>query len=200
MPSDRETGEVFDLPKARAPSAAKQAIADARAPEPAKPEVYTVPASFAEAVRLMVNRPLLADKHRMFNLSQRALRDGAHPDILRFEEVFTRRMAKLGIPVFAHCVVRTPAEQLKLYRGGQSKDSPADGMWPHKGCAVDLVHATRAWNLSSKEWLVLGHVGKEAAKSAGIAIEWGGDWKFYDPAHWQLAGWKNLMEGYPWPK
>lgn len=203
MPSDPETGEVFDLPRAPAPSAAKEAVANARAVGPVQPDVYTAPADFAGAVRLMVNRPLLADKHRMWNLAQRANREGAHPDILEFEKRMVRRMGKeLGIPMFAHCVVRSMQQQAKEYDEGDSKAKP--GQSPHNyGCAIDLIHATRAWKLSEKEWLVIGHVGQEIVKTAGLALvslAWGGDWKFYDPAHWEVRDWQMVKEQYPWPK
>lgn len=200
MPSDPETGEVFDLPKARAPSVAQEAIANARARPEAKAEDWTVPATFAEAVKRMANRPFLLDRHRQFEQDQRATRQGAHPDILEFERVMKRRMAKLGIPVFAHCVIRTDEEQQKLFDEGRSKARPGQGPHPY-GMAIDLIHSTRGWNLSHKEWLVLGHVGKEVIKTSGlriVSLAWGGDWKFYDPAHWEIEDWQMLRSDYPW--
>lgn len=136
----------------------------------------------------------------------RAVRDGAHPDILEFEKRFIKRMTAIGIPMFAHSMVRDAAAQQHLVDTGVSRDSPKDGIWPHKGCAVDLVHSVRAWSLTDEEWRLIGHIGKETAHSAGIKIEWGGDWSSdpeklgWDPAHWQLAGWRMLMGGFPWPK
>ena len=59
--------------------------------------------------------------------------------------------------------------------------------------AVDIIHATRGWNLTKKEWDVVGAIGKELARKRNIDIEWGGDWKFYDPAHWQIKSWKTLL-------
>lgn len=137
-------------------------------------------------------------KHQQQHL--RANRKGAHPDILEFEKVFIKRTKALGIPMWAFCVIRTPQEQADLYDDGYSKDSPEDGIWPHKAGAVDLVHGVRLWNLDRKEWAVLGHIGKEVANAKGIKVEWGGDWKFYDPAHWQLGEWRRAAHHYPWPE
>lgn len=126
----------------------------------------------------------------------RALRDGAHEDILLFEAAFQRRMSKLGIPMFAHCVWRSHAEQDRLKAAGRSKASA--GQSAHNfGCAIDYVHSTKAWGLSEKEWLMVGHIGKEVANSLGINIVWGGDWKFYDPAHWELANWREQAKVRP---
>lgn len=203
MPHDPKTGEVFDLPPAIAPSAAQEAIGNARKRLSRKADDYTAAATFADAVRLMTNRPVLQDKHRMHNLSLRANRAGAHPDILEFEKRMLRRMGKdLGIPMFAHCVVRSMRQQQIEFDEGDSKAQA--GQSPHNyGCAIDLIHATRAWKLSEKEWLVIGHIGKEIVKQAGLAIvslAWGGDWKFYDPAHWEIADWETVKGQYPWPK
>lgn len=200
MPSDPETGEVFDLPPAKAPSAAQQAIGDARKRAPSQAEDWAVPETFAQAVGKMINRPFLADKHRVWNQQQRAVRDGAHPDILEFERVMVRRMGKMGIPVFAHCVVRSMEQQAKEFAQGDSKAKPGQSAHNY-GCAIDLVHSTRAWNLSEKEWLVIGHIGKEVIKQSGLAIvslAWGGDWKFYDPAHWEIQDWELVKGQYPW--
>jgi hypothetical protein len=66
---------------------------------------------------------------------------------------------------------------------------------------VDIIHASRAWNLTKKEWDVLGSIGKEIARKRNLKMEWGGDWdgregrpKFYDPAHWQIKNWRDLLD------
>lgn len=156
-----------------------------------------------EALRGMADRPFLGSvKHQEYQW--RAVRDGAHPDLLEFERVFLRQMAKQGIPMYAHSMVRSANEQRALFDRGASRDSPRDGIWPHKGCAVDLVHSVFHWNLTPEQWLLVGHIGKDAARLAKVKVEWGGDWKKpgeklgWDPAHWQLAGWRMLMGGFPW--
>lgn len=122
----------------------------------------------------------------------RADRVGAHPDILDFERLLIRRMRRLNVPMFAHCVMRNEEEQAVLRSRGHSRAGP--GQSPHQhGFAVDIVHGMKAWDLDRKTWALVGHIGKEVAAQAGIHVEWGGDWEFYDPAHWQLTNWKQLV-------
>lgn len=135
----------------------------------------------------------------------RAKREGAHPDILEFEKRMRRRMAKLGVPVFAHCVVRSLEQQAIEFAQGDSKVR----FGAHNvGCAIDLVHGTKAWGLTDRQWDLVGHVGKEVISQAGLALvnfRWGGpdgpgdkfDW---DPAHWEIDGWKMLQDKFPWPE
>lgn len=166
---------------------------------------------FSEALRGMVNREFLASEKHVHQ-HRRAIRAGAHPAILEFEKAFTRRMAKLGVPMHASEVYRTPERQNDLYALGNSKAKA--GQSPHQfGLAVDLIHSVKGWNLDERQWKLIGHVGKEVAKkvrfgyldakgeyhTAHVEFEWGGDFQsIYDPAHWQLVDWKQLRAKYPW--
>lgn len=128
----------------------------------------------------------------------KANRVGAHPDIVAFEKKFIAKLVKLDIPVYAHNMVRTPAEQEGMWVRGVSRIR-GHQPYSHKGCAVDIVHSIHHWNISEGSWKMLGFIGKELAKQNGIEIDWGGDWKdFYDPAHWQLSQWKTLIKGFPY--
>lgn len=144
----------------------------------------------------MVDRPFL-ERTVWHDQQMRALRDGAHPDILEFERRFVARMAKKhGVPLFAHNMVRDMAEQNRLFVQGVTKAK--GGKSPHNwGCAVDIVHSVKAWNLERDSWTMLGHIGKELATQMGVKLVWGGDWSFYDPAHWELAEWRKLAGGFP---
>lgn len=147
----------------------------------------------------LVDREFLATQ-KWKDQQKRALRDGAHPKVLKYTDAVIRRFKRIGIPMFAHCIVRTPEEQMRLYAAGKSKDSPDDGVYPHRGCAVDIIHSTKGWNLNKEEWALIGHLGQEVSDQMGLGMEWGGSWhSFYDPAHWQLRKWRMLMEEYPWP-
>lgn len=163
--------------------------------------------TFSAALRGMVNRDFLASEKHVHQ-HRRAIRAGAHPAILEFEKVFIRRMAKQGVPFHASEVYRTPDRQNELFKLGNSKAKA--GQSPHQfGLAVDLIHSVNGWALDERQWALVGHIGKEAARSCGLLepdkprkgggpyIEWGGDWSFYDPAHWQVKGWKALIGGYP---
>ena len=116
-------------------------------------------------------------------------------------------MAALGVPMFAFQVVRTAEQQRQMVWDGVSRDSPDDGLWPHKGCAVDVIHSGKGWGLTDQQWLIVGHVGKELAQSLGIKVVWGGDFKpvkasglGWDPAHWELLDWKAEAHQFPFPK
>lgn len=112
----------------------------------------------------------------------------AHADLLEFERLLIKRLAKLGVPMFAPEVWRSKERQDELYVLGHSKAKA--GQSPHQhGMAVDIVHGQLGWNLSPKQWAVIGHIGKELAAAKGWKIQWGGDWKFYDPAHWEIKDW-----------
>lgn len=129
----------------------------------------------------------------------RANRVGAHPLILEFSDKLVKRGAGLGIPLFPHCIVRTRDEQASLYVRGQSMDSPDDGLWPHRFGAVDIVHGVLGWMDKPKiehAWDIIGHLGKEVALSMDIKITWGGDWSFYDPAHFELTNWREIARQY----
>lgn len=121
----------------------------------------------------------------------RADRVGAHPDIVRFEKAMRKAMAKIYVPVFAHNMVRDAAHQNALYVQGVSLAKAGES--PHNyGLAVDIIHSTKAWDMTREQWEIFGHVGKEVAKRQGLAIVWGGDWaRFWDPAHWEMEQWRT---------
>jgi len=132
----------------------------------------------------------------------RAMRIGAHPQIIDFTRYFVAKMKKLNIPVHASEIIRTPQRQKQLYEDGFSKAVGAKAPHPY-GCAVDIIHSRKGWNLSQKQWELIGKLGKELAIQRGIAITWGGDWPplkekvGWDPAHWQLTHWRQEMTGFP---
>lgn len=117
----------------------------------------------------------------------------SHPDILEFERRFRKELQRRGIPMFAFEFYRSGERQDELKQQGRSKAGA--GSSPHNyGCAVDIVHYPRFWDLTPKQWAVIGAIGKEVARKANIPISWGGEWNFYDPAHWELADWRLHRE------
>lgn len=124
--------------------------------------------------------------------------------ILLFEKKFQVRMRKLGVPMFAHCVLRSHAEQIRRYAEGNSKARAGES--PHEyGLAIDLIHSIEAWQLPAESWALIGHVGKEVAAQNGLKLVWGGDWKKpgstdligWDPAHWEVKDWRNYVPEFP---
>lgn len=143
------------------------------------------------ALRAIVNRPFL-ETPKWRQQQWTANREGADEAILAFEKRMIKEMAALGVPMFAHNMVRTPQEQRAVYVQGHSNH---DGTKPyaHRKHAVDIVHSVFAWGMTRDQWAVIGHVGKECGRRLGIELVWGGDWKRpYDPAHWEIAGWRDL--------
>lgn len=161
---------------------------EAMAPTPAQ---ATAPKPGIDAALRGLMAPQFLDSERFQEQQWRANRKGAHPSIVLFEKALILDCARLGIPMFAHNMVRTEAEQNALYVKGVTKAKGLDGPHTH-GMAVDIVHSTKAWELTDVQWAAIGHLGKERAKQANIRITWGGDWKFYDPAHWELTDWRKL--------
>jgi hypothetical protein len=153
----------------------------------------------ASGLKALVDTPRLLSV-RLQEQRQQARRVGAHPDILEFERRFIRRLQhRHGIPMYGHNMVRSKMEQAALYVQGVTKAQYGES--PHNwGCAVDIVHSVFAWDLQEQSWAMLGHIGKEVAKQAGIKVVWGGDWSFYDPAHWELSNWREIRGDFPeWP-
>lgn len=148
--------------------------------------------SLSNALRAIQDRTFLKTP-KYTDQQGRAVREGAHPDILEFERRLVTKMRKQFVPLFCNSCVRGTHEQDALLARGVSK--AAGGQSPHNyGMAVDIIHGVKGWNIPKASWTLLGHVGKEISIQSGIAVTWGGDWKFYDPAHWELKEWKRLIQ------
>lgn len=134
----------------------------------------------------------------------RAMRIGVHHDVLRFGNIFVGRMAALGVPFFPAEYLRSNERQQQLYKDGFSKAPAGKGPHPY-GLAVDLVHSTKGWTLTQKQWEFVGHIGKQLVIDYALGVDWGGDWPplkdkvGWDPAHWQKRKWKQEMTDYPFP-
>lgn len=156
--------------------------------------IAAVGPGFDDALRAMQDRAFM--RSQTYQAQQwRALRSGVHPWIAEFDKAYVKELGELGVPMWAHCIVRTPEQQAKEVAEGNSK--LRDGPHMH-GLAGDWVHGVKAWNLTKKQWALCGHVGKEICRKRGLDLEWGGDWRDpWDPAHWQVKGWRQLVKGYP---
>lgn len=170
-------------------------------PEGYYPGEVVIHETYVDARREMVDRDATVSR-RYQEQQWRALRLGAHPLIIDFTVMFIAKMKKLNIPMFCSEMVRTAERQKQLYEQGLSKAVGAKAPHPY-GCAADIVHGVHGWNLSKKQWELIGELGKELAIQRGIAIVWGGDWPpivekvGWDPAHWQLKHWRQEMTGFP---
>lgn len=131
---------------------------------------------------------------------RRANEFGAHPDIIEFNRCMRITCARSAIPVFSHCTIRTLEQQLKEFNEGDSKVR----FGAHNvGMATDIIHSTLGWNMTKESWLLIGHIGRELIQAKGlclVSLAWGGDWKFYDPAHWEVRDWRDFQKGFPWKR
>lgn len=122
----------------------------------------------------------------------------------RIAEFSARLIEKLRrdlyVPMYVHCAYRTKAEQDRAFVQGNSKLKWPTAAHP-QGAAVDIIHSKYSWDLTRNEWNVIGQIGKEVHRRHNNSLHpddkyqivWGGDWKFYDPAHWEIQGWqKNI--------
>lgn len=152
------------------------------------------PVDYRKALSAIADRDFIhSDKY--LEQQWRARRVGAHHDILLFEAKLVKKLRQIDVPAFAHCVWRTPQEQHDAFVRGVTKARPGESPHNH-GCAVDIIHGTRAWGISKMSWAIIGHLGKEIARQNGLKLTWGGDWSFYDPAHWELTDWRNQKRTY----
>lgn len=118
-----------------------------------------------------------------------------HPQIVEFWKAMHKECSARRIPIKAFEFLRTRERQDELHAQGRS--NARAGQSPHQyGLAVDIISATKGWDLSKKQWDVIGSIGKEIARKRNIKLEWGGDWEFWDPAHWQIADWKKYRTAY----
>lgn len=116
---------------------------------------------------------------------------GSHDYIVRFGRRLCQTLQARGLPFFPIEWIRDAARQNQLKKEGRSLAS--FGSSPHNfGMAVDIVHFGKYWDCTPKEWAVIGLIGKEVARKLEIKVTWGGDWSFYDPAHWELTDWRSL--------
>lgn len=129
----------------------------------------------------------------------RANWSGVDPRIQLHAARLIEALQRCGIPAFVHCAMRTKAEQDAAFAAGHSKLQ-----WPRAahcvGGAVDIVHGVFAWDLSPMEWALIGKLGLDLhnrlmlglPEARRYGIVWGGNWSFYDPAHWELSDWQRL--------
>lgn len=153
--------------------------------------IARLPADHQAAAQRLVDRDVVNSSAYLRRASLTRWQ-GLHPDILDFQRAFIAAAQKRGLPILLVSALRTDAEQNALFEKGVTKARA--GQSPHNhGMAVDIVHYNRLWNLTEREWAVLGLIGKEVARKRHIKVTWGGDWKFYDPAHWEIEGWSTSV-------
>ena len=123
--------------------------------------------------------------------------NGVHPDLVKV----VKRAIELSSQDFSVLYgVRTAEEQNSIYQQGRTKPGKivtykdgyskksnhqvrGDGL----GYAVDLIPYPVDWNDWGKFESIDSAI-QEAANELGIVVQWGGNWKMRDGAHWELVG------------
>lgn len=139
----------------------------------------------------------------MAKLSQRSLNNlkGVHPNLIK---LITEAIKDTPVDFTVVAGVRTQAEQQALYAQGRTKPGKivtnADGVRNksnHQPKADGYGHAVDLYpfyngsvqvndpQVLAKLKIISLHI-KSKASLLGIPVQWGGDWKFVDPPHFEL--------------
>lgn len=126
--------------------------------------------------------------------------DWAHcdPRLAVWSSMVIHMALKRQIPLYVHAALRDKATQDAHKKNGTSKVAYPNSAH-NIGEAVDIVHGVLHWDMTPQEWRLIGVLGRLALdrlnaslkKENKLALNWGGDWKFYDPAHWEVADYRT---------
>lgn len=148
-----------------------------------------LPADYqAAAIRLVDKQVMQGPRYR-----DRVIFDhtGLRPEMVDFANALLKEFKRRSMPMIVSCGFRGETAQNKAFREGHSK--ARFGQSAHNfGMAIDVIHMVHGWNMTRKEWAVIGHIGYEVARKRNLKLQWGGEWDFYDPAHWEMKEWKLL--------
>lgn len=135
------------------------------------------------------------------------------PRLMTWAARFVEALRRRGIPLYVHRAFRTKEQQQEAVAKGASR-----AVWPRAphclGKAVDIVHGSFHWRMTTQEWAFLHKVGldvlrrynAELPKAMRLNLVWGGDWdgdgdihdqRLYDPAHWEVAEWRDDVRALP---
>lgn len=122
-----------------------------------------------------------------------------HPDVRPLAAAFLQEAAAAGLDPRVQEAFRSKDRQDQLYAQGRTAPGAVvtkarGGQSNHNyGVAFDVVPGAllgaKNWDPENPAWAKLGEIGKKHG------LEWGGDWKFTDRPHFQMAGanWRQLQ-------
>lgn len=133
-----------------------------------------------------------------------------HCYLRRFYMAYTKTLCALRIPVYGVWAFRTYDQQQRIYDAGHGAQ-PGNSAHNYRA-AFDLVHAYRLWEgMEPEQWQVFTAIGQAVANKMPRErqylrgdvsnpenyheLEIEGGYRFrsrYDPAHWQLKGWRKM--------
>lgn len=118
-------------------------------------------------------------------------------------EQIIKRMEKAGYPSRIFIAYRSADQQNKEFAEGDSKARAYQS--PHQFYeAVDIIHKTRAWNVSQDYWDTLASIVRVVEREYNIDLVHGYDWG-WDSAHIEIALWRQVPKrqlakvGYHYP-
>lgn len=143
-----------------------------------------------------------------FNAGGNVLRYDARADWFGVDErlrgfagVFLHVMQKRDVPFYVHTAFRGQRAQDAAQANRLSHKRWPNG--PHnKGAAIDVIHGRYHWDLTRREWSIVGDIGKQIwsdmmdrlPPDRRCDLVWGGDWRNpWDPAHWELGHYRSLI-------
>jgi len=107
--------------------------------------------------------------------------EGVHPDLVK---VVKRAIKLTPVDFVVTEGLRTLARQKELFAAGASKTMNSRHLTGHAVDLAPVVGSTVRW-----DWPLFHQLApavKQAAQELGIAIVWGGDWKWKDGPHFEL--------------
>lgn len=136
-------------------------------------------------------------------LRQLVRADWQHADVrlARWSSIFIELARKRDIPLYVHTCFRGEEDQRLANHLGNSKAVFPNS--PHNiGEAVDVVHGLFHWDMTKQEWDLLYVLGSRALDilnsslpaAEKLNLSWGGKWRFYDPAHWEVLDFKDRVK------
>lgn len=140
------------------------------------------------ALNEMKAGPLFLRSERMLKQLERANWYCVTTEMASFAGVLMQWFHKRDVPLFVVEALRSQERQRELYLAGKSKVE--QGGAHTRGAAVDIIHATKGYELTPAQWRVVEAIGLRVAAHLGLAVTWGGSWG-WDMAHWELQDWKQ---------
>lgn len=111
-----------------------------------------------------------------------------------------KAMEDAGYPAKILYCHRSAAQQRQLYAKGRTapgnivtKAGPWDSAHQYYE-AVDIIHPSKAWDVSEAYWETLASCTRIVAEKFGVELEHGHDWDFRDSAHIELKDWRKVRD------
>ena len=62
------------------------------------------------------------------------------------------------------------------------------------GLRTEIIHSVRRYDLTEREWTMIGVIGQEVARKMNLKLDWGGNATPYEPYAWYFANWTEYRE------